>query len=259
MFLGLFVTECLAKKTEQNTEYYLDLAIRLVFASVVGGRIGYVLSHWQYFISNQRNVFNISDGGMSVPGAIIAGLLVSFIYCRKKKLSWLQVCDTSLPGIVSGQIVATLGCFFGRNMLGTYSDGAFAMQVALQDVNISPGVLSRSSSQMVRGNFLQVHPLALYEVAILIGLLLVLFIFWKIKKIRGLVMSIYLMGYGIGVFCIEFIRLDSQKILGSSFSIEHIVAAVLFLFGLTVFLDRIHQYRVTAKSQPKKFPVSKSK
>ena len=259
MFLGLFITECLAKKTEQNTEQYLDLAIRLVLAGVVGGRIEYVLSHWHYFISNQRNVFNISDGGMSVPGAIIAGLLVSLIYCGKKKMSWLQVCDTSLPGIVSGQIVAALGCFFGRDMLGTYSDGAFAMQVALQDVDINPGVLGRSSMQMVQGNFLQVHPLALYEAAILLGLLIILFICWQIKKIRGLVMAIYLMGYGIGVFAIEFIRLDSQKILGSRFSIEHIVAAVLFLFGLIVFIDRIHKYRLLIKAQPKKFSSNKSK
>ena len=72
-------------------------------------------------------------------------------------------------------------------------------------------------------------------------------------------MSIYLMGYGIGVFCMEFIRLDSQKILGSSFSIEHIVAAVLFLFGLIVLLDRIHKYQVTAKAQPKMLPSKKTK
>ena len=261
MFLGLFITECLAKKTEQNTEHYLDLAIRLVLSGVIGGRIGYVLSHWQYFISNQRNVFNIGDGGISVPGAIIAGLLVSFVYCKHKKLSWLQVCDTSLPGIISGQMVATLGCFFGRNMLGTYSDGALAMQVDLQDVDISANarLISRSSSRIVQGNFLQVHPLALYEVAILLGLLVVLVICWRIKKIRGLVMSIYLMGYGIGVFFIEFIRLDSLKILGSSFSIEHIVAAVVFTFGLIIFIDRIHRYRVTTKAQPKMLPSNKSK
>ena len=259
MFLGLFVTECLAKKTEQNTEQYLDLAIRLVFIGVIGGRIGYVLSHWQYFVSNQRNIFNISDGGMSVPGAIIAGLVVSLLYCRKKKLSWLQVCDTALPGIVSGQIVAALGSFFGRNMLGTYSDGAFAMQVALQDIDVNPGALGRTSMPMVRGNFLQVHPLALYETAILLVLLLILIICWQIKKIRGLIIAIYLMGYGIGVFCIEFVRLDSQKILGSSFSIEHIVAAVLFFIGLIIFIDRIHKYRVVTKAQPKMFPSNKSK
>ena len=259
MFLGLFVTERLAKKTEQNTELYLDLAIRLVVASVIGARVGYVLSHWHYFITDQGSVFNISDGGMSSTGAIIAGLLVSFLYCKQKKLSWLQICDTALPGVLSGQIVASLGCFFGRNMLGTYSDGTFAMQVALQDVDTRAMVLGRSSARMIQGNFLQVHPVALYEAVILLVLLISLFIFWKIKKLSGIVMSVYLMGYGLMVFCMEFIRLDSQKILGSGFSVEHIVATVLFLFGLTILLDQIHKYRVVAKAQPKNLPAGKSK
>ena len=259
MFLGLFITERLAKKTEQNTEQYLDLAIRAVLAGVIGARVGYVLSHWQYFISDQGNVFNISDGGMSTVGAIIAGLLVSFIYCKQKKLSWLQVCDTAMPGIVSGQIVASLGGFFGRNMLGTYSDGAFAMQVALQDVDNHVVTLSRSSAQMVRGNFLQVHPVALYEALILLVLLITLFVLRKVKKLTGIVLAVYLMGYGLMVFCMEFIRLDSQKIMGSYFSIEHIVAAVLFLAGLTVLLDQVHKYRLVEKAQPKNLPAGKNK
>jgi phosphatidylglycerol:prolipoprotein diacylglycerol transferase len=259
MFLGLFITERLAKKSEQNTEHYLDLAIRLVLASVIGARIGYVLSHWQYFITDQGNVLNISDGGMSATGAIIAGLLVSFLYCRQKKLSWLQVCDTSLPGIVCGQIVASLGCFFGRNMLGTFSDGTFAMQVAIQDVDNRAKVLGRSSSQMIRGNYLQVHPVALYEAVILLALLIVLAILWKVKKLNGLVMSLYLMGYGLMVFSMEFIRLDSQKISGSPFSIEHIIAAALFLFGLTVLVEQVHKYRLVTKAQPKNLNAGKNK
>jgi len=259
MFLGLFITERLAKKTEQNTEHYLDLAIRLVLASVVGARIGYVLSHWQYFISDQGSVFDISDGGMSAPGAIIAGLLVSFLYCRQKKISWLQVCDTAMPGILSGQILASLGCFFGRNMLGTYSEGIFAMQVALQDVDNRAKVLGRSSAQMIRGNFLQVHPVALYESVILLLLLIVVFVLWKIKKLSGVVLSVYLMGYGIMVFCMEFIRLDSQKIIDSPFSIEHIVAAALFVFGLTILLDQVHKYRLVMKAMPKNLTAGKSK
>ena len=258
MFLGLFITEHLAKKTEQNTEHYLDLAIRLVIASVIGARIGYVLSHWQYFITDQGNVFDISDGGMSAPGAIIAGLIVSFIYCKQKKLSWLQVCDTSLPGIVSGQMVATMGCFFGRNMLGTYSDGTFAMQVALQDVDTKVVAMGKAS-RMITGNFIQVHPVALYEAAILLGLLIALLIVWKLKKMSGIILSVYLMVYGLMVFCMEFIRLDSQKISGSPFSIEHIVAAAMFLSGLSIFADQVHKYRIIIKAQPKNLNTSKNK
>lgn len=259
MFLGLFITEHLAKKTEQNTEHYLDLAIRLVFAGIIGARVGYVLSHWQYFITDQGSVFNINDGGMSAPGAIIAGLIVSFVYCRQKKLSWLQVCDTAMPGILTGQVLASLGCFFGRNMLGTYSDGLFAMQVAVQDVDAKAVRLSRASSNLVRGNFLQVHPVALYETLILFLLLITLFVLWKLKKMNGIILSIYLICYGLMVFGMEFIRLDSQKIMGSSFSIEHIVAAGLVVTGLLILTDQIKKTRAIQKAQPKNLNTAKKK
>lgn len=257
MFLGLFITERLAKKTEQNTEIYLDLAIRLVLASVVGARIGYVISHWQYFITDQGSVFNISDGGMSASGAVIAGLLVSYVYCKQKKLSWLQICDTSMPGIVVGQVLSSVGCFFGRNMLGTYSDGTFAMQVALRDVDTKAVALGRTSAQMVRGDFLQVHPVALYETVILILLLVLILIVWKQKGIKGIVIGLYLVGYGSMLFCMEFVRLDSQKIMNSRFSIEHIVAVGLILTGIAVLTDQIKKYRAMRKAQPKNFDSAK--
>ncbi len=257
MFLGLFITERLAKKSEQNTEHYLDLAIRLVFAGVIGARVGYVISHWQYFMTDEGNVFDISDGGMSAAGAVIAGMLVSYVYCRQKKLSWLQICDTSMPGIVTGQILASIGCFLGRNMLGTYSDGALAMQVALQDVDERAVAMGRNSKMMMRGNFLQVHPVALYETVILLALLIVLLVLWKLKKMNGVVISIYLIGYGVMLFCMEFIRLDSQKIMETRFSIEHIIAAGLVLLGTGILTDQWKKYSSVRKAQPKNLSVGK--
>ena len=257
MLLALHITERQAKKTEQNKEYYLDLAIRVVFAGGIGARTGYVFSHWQYFITDQGNVFDISDGGMSASGAVIAGLLVSFVYCRQKKLSWLQLCDTSLPGIAVGQILANIGCFFGRNMLGTYTEGPFAMQVSLQDVDEKAVMLSRSAGTIMRGNFLQVHPVALYEAVILLVLLIVLLILRKCKKINGMVLSVYLIGYGLMIFVMEFIRLDSQKIMGTRFSIEHIVAAVLMLSGILILTEQLKKEHATRKAQPKNLSVTR--
>lgn len=252
MFLALFITERLAKKTEQNTEQYLDLAIRIVLASVLGARIGYVFSHWQIYIADQENVFDIRDGGASSVGAIAAGLLMSYFYCRQKKISWLQICDTSMPGIAAAQMLSSFGCFFGRNVLGTYSDGTFAMQVSLNDVDDRVRMLGAASPQMIRGNFIQVHPISLYEAAALFILLVFLLILWKICRISGVLLSVYLIGYGAILFGIEFIRLDSQRILESSFSMEHFSSAFLVIFGITILINQIRKNRMLVKAQPKK-------
>jgi len=63
--------------------------------------------------------------------------------------------------------------------------------------------------------------------------------------------------YGLMIFGIEFIRLDSQKILGTRFSIEHIVAAVLIAAGMLILTDRIKKYRELQKTKPKSLNVGK--
>lgn len=260
MFLGLFITERLAKKTEQDTENYLDLAIHLVIAGVIGARIGYIVTHWQYFASDQANVLDISDGGMSFAGALIAGLMVSFVYCRKKKLSWLQVCDTALPGVVFAQMIGTVGAFFDRSALGTYSGGRFAMQVDIRDVDANLMKLGQSTRAMTRGNFLQVHPLALYEIVLLLVLLVFLAVLFKVGKLKGLVLSIYLIGYGAIRFGLEFIRMDSIRMIGNRISLEHLVAIGLCLYGATILTDQLKKDRIAKKERPKNLSfVKKSK
>ena len=136
-------------------------------------------------------------------------------------------------------------------MLGTYSDGLFAMQVSVQDVDAKALQLGRAAGPMVRGNFLQVHPVALYETVILFVLLMVLMLVWKANQLNGVVMSVYLIGYGLMVFGMEFIRLDSQKIMGSRFSIEHIAAAGMVLLGLLILTEQIKKLLILRKAQPK--------
>ncbi len=257
MFLGLFITECLAKKTEQNTEFYLDLAIRLVIAGVIGARTGYIITHWQYFASDQANVLDIRDGGMSFTGALAAGLLVSFVYCRQKKLSWLQVCDTALPGVLFAQMIGTVGAFFNRSALGTYSAGRFAMQVDIRDVDANLMKLSQTTRAMTRGDFLQVHPLALYELVLLLVLLVLLVVLFKTGKLKGIVLSAYLMGYGAIRFALEFIRMDSMRMIGNWISLEHLVAAGLFLCGAVIMTEQVKKVKITKKERPKNLGIVK--
>jgi len=104
---------------------------------------------------------------------------------------------------------------------------------------------------------LQVHPVALYETILLILLLLLLLVLRKLNKMKGVILSVYLFGYGCMIFGMEFIRLDSQKIMGTRFSIEHIVAVVLALTGIIIFTDQFNKQRITRKAQPKNLNMGK--
>lgn len=252
LLVGLFLTEYLAKKTGQNPELYLDLAIYLVIAGIIGARIGYIITHWEVFSNGIKNIFNISRG-MSFSGAIIAGLIVSLFYCKSRKYSWLKVCDTLTPGILFGQVLGVIGQFLERSVLGTYSDGIFAMQVDIQDVDMQLMKMSRSAVGVVQGDFLQVHPITLYELVLFFILFIVLiFLFFK-NKINGVMIAVYLMIYGGIRFFTEFIRLDARKTIGGMISLEHLVSIALILFGALLLTSILKHASNMKKEKPKNF------
>ena len=252
LLVGLFLTEHLAKKTGQNPELYLELAIYLVIAGIIGARIGYIITHWEVFSSGMENVFNISTG-MSFSGAVIAGLVVSLFYCKSRKYSWLKVCDTLTPGVLFGQVLGVIGQFLERSVLGTYSDGIFAMQVDIQDVDMQLMRMSRSSVGVVQGDFLQVHPITLYELILFFILFIVLILLFFKNKINGMMFAIYLIIYGGIRFFTEFIRLDARKTIGGMMSLEHIVSIGLILFGVLLLTSILKHNSNIKKEKPKNF------
>ncbi len=251
LFLGLFIVEGLAKKTKQNAEMYLDLAIQVVALSVLGSRIAYVVFRWSYYKNHPAQMFALNQGEMSFMGALTVGLMVSYVYCRKRNISWLKTCDTALLGVVLGQILGKVGDFFGRTNLGTFSDGKFAMQVAVKDVGIHAAAVAESSGMTV-GGFLQVHPLFLYEILALLVLYAVVAIVYKKQKIYGIVLGTYLVGYSILNFVMEFIRLDVVRVAGWV-TWEQIFSITTAVFGLYVWFNCHQRQHTELKNLPKNF------
>lgn len=251
LILGLFIAESLAKKTKQNTETYLDLAIRAVAGAVLGSRMVYVIFHWQYFKDAPAQMFSLSQGGMSFMGALTTGLIISYVYCRKRKISWLKTCDTALLGVLFGQIIGKAGDFFGRTNLGTYSDGRLAMQVAIADIDVQQSIAA-GNARMIHGDYIQVHPLFLYEIIGLVILYALIATIYKRQKIYGLVLGSYLIGYSMINFVTEFIRLDTIRVVGR-ISFEQIFAITTMLFGCYVFYNCYRRQHTELKNLPKNF------
>ena len=209
--------------------------------------------HWGYYKEQPAQIFALDSEGMSFLGALTAGLLISYAFCRKRKISWLRTCDTALIGVVVGQIIGKVGDFFGRTNLGTYSDNLLAMQVEADDVNATVMMLARGNSEMIVGEYLQVHPIFLYEILALVGLYALLALIYRNQKMSGVVLAIYLVEYGVMRFYIEFLRLNSVRVIGNFLSLEHLLALSTALFGIYVLYDCTRRQHTELKNLPKHF------
>lgn len=233
MVAGYMVASMEAKRSGQDPDTYFDLAWVAIICSLIGARVYYVIFAWDRYKDNPISVFYIREGGLAIYGGVIAAIITTYLFCKKRKLLFPLVCDTAGLGLITGQIIGRWGNFFNREVFGDYSDGLLAMQLPLNSVrseDLTQKLLDHTV--VIDGvNYIQVHPTFLYES--LWNLALLLFLCWYIRRKRfdGEVFLMYLCGYGIGRFWIEWVRTDQLKIPGTQIPVSMAIAAIMVIIS----------------------------
>lgn len=238
ILVGYLLASREAKRTGQNPENYLDMLLYAVFFALVGARLYYVIFSWDHYKDNLWSIFNLRQGGLAIYGGIIGAVITVYVFCRKRKLRFLQMLDTGCIGLVAGQIIGRWGNFFNREAFGDYTDGLFAMQLPVSAVR--SGEITEKMWEHVQTiggvDFIQVHPTFLYEGLWNFGVLLFLYWYRDRKKFEGELMLWYLVLYGAGRFWIEALRTDQLLIPGIGFPVSQLLGLVLAVSGTALIL-----------------------
>ena len=245
---GLLIAMHVAKKTGQNQEDYIDLAIYGVIFGIIGARVYYVVFSWDMYKNDLLSIFNIRQGGLAIYGGVIAAVITVFVFAKRRYLAAGILLDTACHGLVLGQAIGRWGNFFNREAFGKYTNSLFAMRLPLDAVRIGDVTQQmRDELEMIDGvGYIQVHPTFLYESAWC--LLVLTFLFWyrHRQKFQGEIFLVYLAGYGLGRFWIEGLRTDQLLIPGIGIPVSRVLALILFV-GATAII--IVQRKKIKKSQ----------
>ncbi|MFH0912118.1 MAG: prolipoprotein diacylglyceryl transferase [Patescibacteria group bacterium] len=186
-------------RKEAWTDRIIDIVIWAVVGGLIGARLLFVLLKWGDFSGHWTEIFYLAQGGLSIHGAVLGGAIATGLYCRQVKLSTLQIWDKLVPPLIIGQIIGRFGNFFNQEAFGGPTVVPWKMWVA-------PAFRPLGWEQ-----YNWFHPTFLYE-AIGLGVL-----FWLIRYLSrrswpaGMVTLLYLIGYAVLRFGIEFYRIDSDK------------------------------------------------
>ena len=241
MVMGYLMTAFQAKRTGQEPDLYLDLALWDIVFAVIGARIYYVVFSWDYYKDNLSQIFNTSGGGLAIYGGVIAGVITTIIFGKVRKQNFFQLLDTACVGLITGQIIGRWGNFCNREAFGGYTNGLFAMQLKESDVassNLTHAVL-KHIVEIDGTRYIQVHPTFLYESLWNVGVLVVLLLFTKHRKYNGQIFLIYLLGYGLGRVWIEGLRTDQLIFFGTGVAVSQVLSGVLVVASAGIL---IYQY-----------------
>ncbi len=252
MVCGYLLTIWQAKRTGQDPELYLDLALWDIIFAVIGARIYYVVFSLEYYSEHPAEILNIRGGGLAIYGGVIGGVLTTLVFAKIRKQSFLQLVDKACGGLLIGQIIGRWGNFFNREAFGDYTDCLFAMQIPRGDVRASD-LTDAILAHIVRLDgveYIQVHPTFLYESIWNLMVLVVILYFTRKKQYHGQIFLIYLLGYGMGRFWIEGLRTDQLLLPWFSVPVSQLLSGILVFFAGAVLLYQ--EWKRRKKVSPQK-------
>ena len=194
-----------------------DIILALLYCIIgvlLGGRLGYVLAYGgRVYIDSPAKIFAIWDGGMSFHGALVGIVIAGILIGKRFKVPFLRLADMAAVGTPVGLFFGRLANFVNGELWGRQTDVPWAAVVE--------GYPPR-------------HPSQLYE-ALLEGvvLLVVLLLLARKKRADGFMFGIFMIGYGLFRFAVEFVREpDAQLglILGP-FTMGQALSVPLVLLG----------------------------
>ena len=166
-----------------------DLLFFGVLGVILGGRLGYVFFYKPgYYFAHPLEIIAVWQGGMSFHGGFLGVLVAVWWVARKHGLRWLEVTDFLAPLAPLAFAAGRLGNFINGELWGRVTDVPWAM-------------VFRGAGPFPR------HPSQLYQFALEgVALFVILWLYSSKPRPVGAVSAVFLIGYGVFRFAVEFFR-----------------------------------------------------
>lgn len=184
-----------------TSDQVADLVTWIILGVVLGGRLGYVLFYQPaYFAANPGDIIKVWEGGMAFHGGALGVLIAGLGFSLKNRLHALSVGDAIAAATPPAIFLVRCANFINAELWGRPSDLPWAV--------IFPGDAAQACATVEQ--LCARHPSQIYE-ALLEGLVLGLVMLWcvyrhKWFKTPGALIGLFLAGYGIARFMVEFVR-----------------------------------------------------
>ena len=234
----------MAYKWKMSLDKMVDVLIYGTLAAIVGARLYYVFSKWDYYGNHLSDIPKIWNGGLAIYGGLIAGIIAAYFVCKARKMNFWNLLDIATMSFLIGQGIGRWGNFTNQEAFGVNTDlpwGMWSEKVA--DYIIA-------NQQFFAANGFEVdpskpvHPTFLYEsIWCLLGFFVLYIICRKARLFSGQIALCYGVWYGVERMVVEGLRTDSLYIAGTTIRISQALSAALALACAVLLVVLIIKYK----------------
>ena len=225
--VGLWLVEIQAKRHQINLADLHQLFWVLLLGGVLGARFYHVMVEFSYYQNQLWDVFKIWQGGMSIIGGIMGGVLLARKFLKfhplGKRINLITVLDLAVFGLPVAQAIGRWGNFFNQELYGL-------------PTQIPWGIYIEPANRLIGyEHFSYFHPLFFYEM-----ILMLLFAGWvwlnHYKQLvsgfsigSGKLFILYVFYYSFIRFCLDFIRLDKTHFFNTNLGFNQVFLLLLMI------------------------------
>ena len=178
------------------------IALWAIPAGLVGSRLYHVATDWRSFQGRWEDVPALWQGGLGIPGGLMAGVTVGVLLARRRGLSMAGAMDVMVPTIPVAQAIGRWGNWFNQEVFGRPTDLPWALEI---DAAHRPSGYSEAAT---------FHPTFLYEGLWNVALAVFLVRIERRGVLRpGYLVGLWVFGYGLGRLWVEALRVDQASLI----------------------------------------------
>ena len=205
--VGIGVITILLTLDSYTTKRKLQLkildCILLLFSTLIFSRVIYILHNIPEIQTGTVTWWNISDGGLSIYGALIGILISVYLISKLRRIPFFVLTDGIVKHLPLAQSIGRFGNYFNNELYGKPSTLPWSIQIPLE---------RRLEGY---GQYSTFHPVFIYESILNIFNWLILQKILRLKNYKdGTITGIYLINYGIIRLLMNTLRLDKEYLMG---------------------------------------------
>lgn len=221
--LALFIAIREANRRGLPKDTFSDLMLWAIPIAIISARIYYVIFEWKYYVNHPAEIPQIWNGGIAIHGALIGAVITTFVFAKKRGISFWKIVDIAAPSIILGQAIGRWGNFMNQEAHGREVTRSFLENLHLPDFIIN--------QMYINGTYY--HPTFLYESVWDFAGFILLMLLRRVNFRRGELFLSYVIWYSVGRFFVEGLRTDSLMLgslrMAQMISIALIVGAVAII------------------------------
>lgn len=233
---------------KMSLDKMVDVLIYGTILGIIGARLYYVFSKWDYYGAHPGDIFKIWEGGLAIYGGLIGGLIGAYAVCRVRKMNFLNLLDCCAISFLLGQGIGRWGNFVNQEAFGTNTNLPWGMvssktaeyltlhyeEITAKGIDIEPGKY--------------VHPTFLYEsVWCLIGVVVLYLVCRKFRRFSGQMILWYGAWYGAERAFVEGLRTDSLYIGSTGIRTSQLLSIIIAVVSLALLIYFTRKYKKNPK------------